>query len=158
MFYRTTLKCQLKCNGEWLFDFNLSSSVPPKLLPIDFESEIIMEGDFAQSSCVLRKGDKPITMSWLFNGYPLSSNDDIQITKMGSRSSILTIDSVKGSNQGNYTCVASNQAGSMAVHASLIVEGHYFYPTPEEELFGILIARRTSFTFLKAFFSMLECI
>lgn len=92
-------------------------------MPIDFESDIFLEGDFAQFNCVLRKGDKPVILSWLFNGRPLGHSDDVQITKMGSRSSILTIDSIRGRNQGNYSCVASNLAGEMAVHASLSVEG-----------------------------------
>ena len=53
----------------------------------------------------------------------MSSSDDIQIAKMGSRSSILTIDPVRGHNQGNYSCVAVNPAGQKAVHTVLKVNG-----------------------------------
>ena len=76
----------------------------------------------AQSNCVIKKGDKPLMITWLFNGNPLTDSESIQILKVG-RSSILTIDPVFGYNQGNYTCVVSNPAGQMSVHTSLIVNG-----------------------------------
>ena len=82
-----------------------------------------MEGEFAQANCVLRKGDKPIDISWLFNGAPIIESEDVQIGKMGRGSSILTIDPIRGYNQGNYTCVATNPAGRMTVHTILKVNG-----------------------------------
>ena len=100
------------------------SSEPPVLLPINFGSDVFMEGDLVQSNCVLQKGDKPAVMSWLFNNQLITNtNDDINIANLGSRTSILTIDSVKGYNQGNFSCVASNLAGTYAVHSTLIVQG-----------------------------------
>lgn len=86
-------------------------------------AESFLEGDFAQFNCVLRKGDKPIHISWFFNGQPITNSDEVQITKMGARSSILMIDPVRGHNKGNYSCVASNPAGRVAVHALLTVYG-----------------------------------
>ena len=74
----------------------------------------------AQSNCVLRKGDQLVVVSWLFNGTPLSASGDVKVMKVG-RSSILTIDPVRGRNQGNYSCVATNSAGRMAVHTELFV-------------------------------------
>ena len=65
-------------------------------------------------------------LSWLFNGHSLVDSESLQILKVG-RSSILSIDPVQGHHQGNYSCVASNPAGSEAVHASLIVNGRDFY-------------------------------
>ena len=76
----------------------------------------------AQSNCVLQKGDKPLTISWMFNGTPIYTNEDIQVLKVG-RSSILTIDPVRGHNQGNYSCVASNPAGTMTMSSFLVVNG-----------------------------------
>ncbi|KAF2359262.1 Immunoglobulin-like domain, partial [Trinorchestia longiramus] len=89
---------------------------PPEILALSFSADQFIEGDFAQSNCVVRKGDRPILISWLFNGRPLLLSDDVQVDKVGSRTSILTIDPVRGHNQGNYTCVASNPAGEMAVY------------------------------------------
>lgn len=91
-------------------------------MPIGFTSEQFSEGEMAQTNCVLRKGDKPFTISWLFNDSPLFTNEDVQVLRVG-RSSILTIDPVRGYNQGNYTCVASNPAGTVAVSSQLIVNG-----------------------------------
>ena len=93
------------------------------LLPINFDSERFLEGDFVQSNCVLRNGDKPIQFSWLFNGHLLSNSENIEISRMGRRSSILTLDPVKGHNRGNYTCTASNVAGVSSVHTLLRVNG-----------------------------------
>jgi hypothetical protein len=42
---------------------------------------------------------------------------------LGSRTSILTIESVRAHHTGNYTCTATNFAGSSSFTASLIVNG-----------------------------------
>ncbi|KAF2359263.1 Immunoglobulin I-set, partial [Trinorchestia longiramus] len=94
----------------------------PVVFPMSFNSEQFLEGDMAQANCILQKGDQPLLISWLFNGKPLGESDHVKILKVG-RSSILTIDPVKGLNQGNYTCIASNPAGQMSVHAHLFVNG-----------------------------------
>ena len=91
-------------------------------MPLNFGSEQFLEGDMVQSNCVLRKGDKPLHISWFFNGEPLVNSDDVQIMEVG-RSSILTIDQVRGHHQGNYSCVATNPGGKMAVHSKLVVNG-----------------------------------
>ena len=95
----------------------------PEVSPLSFNSEEFLEGDFAQSTCALRKGDKPIVIQWLLNGLPLIENEEIRIAQMGSHSSMLMIQHVKGHHKGNYTCVASNPAGRMAVHTMLKVNG-----------------------------------
>ena len=99
-----------------------SSTERPQIMDISFESNDFLEGDLAQTNCVLRKGDSPLVISWIFNGQPLVNSEGVQILKVG-RTSILTIDPVRGENQGNYTCTASNPAGQMSVHTSLIVHG-----------------------------------
>ncbi|XP_047735804.1 Down syndrome cell adhesion molecule-like [Hyalella azteca] len=108
--------------GQMAVDTTMVVNEPPLLLPIHLESDRFLEGDFAQLNCVLRSGDRPVTTTWLFNGRPLVPSDDVHVTKMGQRSSILTIDPVRGHNQGNYTCVATNQAGEAAVHTRLEVQ------------------------------------
>ena len=116
----------LKCSEnnliiEIFYVINISDA--PEVSPIAFNADKFLEGDFAQSSCVLRKGDKPVMISWLFNGTRLIESESISISKMGSRSSVLIIDPVRGHHKGNYTCVASNPAGRMAVHTTLKVNG-----------------------------------
>lgn len=96
---------------------------PPQVLPVDFGSEAFYEGDLAQANCVLRKGDPPLVFTWLFNGVTLVNTDDTQITGVGARTSILTLDPVNAHHQGNYECVAQNAAGITRSQANLIVNG-----------------------------------
>lgn len=96
---------------------------PPLLLPIEFGSEAFYEGDMAQANCRLRKGDRPITISWLYNGIDLVSTDDTYIDNLGSRTSILTLDPVRAHHQGNYSCRAANEAGITRVDTTVIVNG-----------------------------------
>lgn len=67
-------------------------------------------------------GDFPIDIEWRLNGDPLDDSR-VSIGKMGKRLSILNIDSVSGYHAGNYTCIASNLAGSVEHSSRLIVNG-----------------------------------
>ena len=87
------------------------------------------EGDFAQISCVISSGDQPVKLTWSFHGHRLSQgnlNDNgIAISNIGSRMSMLVIDQVRNTHQGNYTCQASNSAGTRSHIAQLKVNGNY---------------------------------
>lgn len=85
--------------------------------------EAFYEGDLAQASCRLRKGDRPITFVWLFNGIQLVNTKDTQISNLGRTTSILTLDPVQAHHQGNYSCKAVNNAGVNQVEATVIVNG-----------------------------------
>ena len=41
---------------------------PPEILPFNFGKEIIDEGDYAHVSCVVTKGDIPLTIRWTLHG------------------------------------------------------------------------------------------
>lgn len=75
-----------------------------------------------QANCVLQKGDRPVNFTWVFNDIILQSGDGIRLDNFG-KSSILTLDPVRGVHKGNYTCIASNRAGEEQVSARLIVNG-----------------------------------
>lgn len=77
----------------------------------------------AQANCVVRKGDPPLTFTWLFKGVALTNVADTQIVGVGARTSILTLDPVRGHHQGTYVCIAQNSAGKSEVQADLIVNG-----------------------------------
>lgn len=77
----------------------------------------------AQATCVLRKGDRPVTFSWKFDGVDLTRTDDTQVFNVGSTTSILTLDPVRAHHQGIYSCSAINAAGMAEVEAQLIVNG-----------------------------------
>lgn len=98
-------------------------SEPPQLTPIDFGEPTFFEGDLAQASCVLRKGDRPVTFVWKFEGIDLTQTDDTRVLNVADRTSILTFDPVRAHHQGMYSCSASNAAGMAEVEAQLIVNG-----------------------------------
>nr|AGK90306.1 down syndrome cell adhesion molecule [Cherax quadricarinatus] len=102
-------------------DLDVQVMESPELLPIDFGLEAFYEGDLAQASCRLRKGDRPITIKWLYNGMQLINTEDTQISNIGATTSILTLDPVRAHHQGSYSCSAANDAGVTQVEATVIV-------------------------------------
>lgn len=80
-------------------------------------------GDNVQLMCYVAKGDLPINIKWLFRSQPIFSHLGIVTTKVGERSNILSVSSVEAKNSGNYTCVATNNAGSYNSSAELYVQG-----------------------------------
>ena len=81
------------------------------------------EGDFAQLSCIVNSGDEPLTITWTFHGDKVGPETGIQTTNMGSRMSILVINSVGYRHQGKYTCTAKNNAGTRSHTTELKVNG-----------------------------------
>lgn len=80
-------------------------------------------GDTVQIHCLVSKGDMPIEFSWLFNGEAVSTELSVNIAPFGKKTSVLSIDYVNESHIGNFTCVASNQAGTSKYSAELFVKG-----------------------------------
>lgn len=76
-----------------------------------------------QLNCHVSKGDKPLKITWNFHGEELSSHMGITTTKIGDRSSVLTITSVMAAHSGNYTCMAQNAAGTASYTAMVHVNG-----------------------------------
>ena len=81
------------------------------------------EGDFAQVSCIVTKGDEPLHISWSFHGNDISSDLGITTMPMGVRGSALIIPSVGHKHRGNYTCQAKNLAGKRFETVELKVNG-----------------------------------
>jgi hypothetical protein len=95
----------------------------PEILPVTFGAEVMNENDFAQTSCIVRKGDEPLTISWSFHGGDITHDLGIYTTPVGSRGSLLVIQSVGHKHGGNYTCTVKNAAGSRAQTVELKVNG-----------------------------------
>ena len=109
---------------------------PPEIGPFSFSKEVMNEKDFAQISCIVTSGDKPLTITWTFHGESLEGkglDNGISISNLGSRMSMLVIDEVKHSHQGNYTCQASNKAGTRTHTARLVVNGKHNYVVGSQE-------------------------
>ena len=83
------------------------------------------EGGFAQVSCIVTKGDQPLTISWSFHGSNITSDLGITTMPMGTQGSSLMIPSVGHKHRGTYTCKAANSAGVQTETVALNVNGIY---------------------------------
>lgn len=91
-------------------------------MPFEIE-ESVFYGESVQMTCHVSKGDRPISISWTFEGQDLSSVSGIKTLKMAEQTSFLSIALVTGSHSGNYTCIARNKAGEHRHTTSLHVNG-----------------------------------
>ena len=98
-------------------------SEPPELVPFSFGSDSINEGESAQLSCFVKKGDEPLKIHWSLKGDVISSEPSITTTMLGTKMSVLMISSIGYRHSGTYTCTASNKAGSVSLSADLRVNG-----------------------------------
>lgn len=93
-------------------------------MPLSFGDEPVNAGDLASIQCAVSKGDFPLEITWIFKGYPIGPDrSDIIVSDSGKRVKQLTIDAVAARHAGEYTCIASNAAGSSSHSAILDVNG-----------------------------------
>lgn len=72
--------------------------------------------------CVVSDGDSPLKITWLKDGRPLNSTETTT-HQIGNYDLALMIQSATTAHNGNYTCVASNDAAETSRTASLLVHG-----------------------------------
>ena len=72
--------------------------------------------------CVVSEGDSPLKITWLKDGRPLNSTETTT-HHIGEYDLTLMIQSATTAHNGNYTCVASNDAAETSRTASLLVHG-----------------------------------
>ena len=113
--------------GHWNTSLSKKCNIfvlePPRIIPFSFGSDVVDAGAFAQLTCAVSHGDMPITITWSLKGQELNSGPSIVTTMVGTRTSMLIISSVDYSHVGEYTCRASNPAGSVTHSADLVVNG-----------------------------------
>lgn len=115
------------------FKFAFLFAVPPILAPFSFGtisysdtslSSILTLGARARVLCGLTRGDTPVSFSWLKDGQSIQRHSSkVTITIVDDFSSLLTISSLQRGHAGNYTCMASNEAGRDSFTAILDVQG-----------------------------------
>ena len=101
----------------------LTFSESPEILPMNIGKEIVNEGDFGQLVCTVIRGDEPLSFTWSLHGDVVSSEPGLMTSQLGTRTSILMINSVGHRHIGKYTCNVSNVAGSASSTAKLKVNG-----------------------------------
>ncbi len=92
-------------------------------MPFSFGAESVDEGDYVQVSCIVKRGDTPLTLSWSLKGDIVSSEPSMSTAQVGERASILSIHSVGYRHSGTYTCTARNAAGVASYSAELRING-----------------------------------
>lgn len=111
----------LKINYHVLYYF--PEAVLPQIHPFTFGEEPANAGDTVGIQCMVTKGDSPVNITWFLNGKATSDIQGITVTKIGHKSSSMSIDSVASVHTGVYTCLATNQAGHANYSAELAVNG-----------------------------------
>lgn len=97
--------------------------VIPRIVPFSFE-EPIFAGFTTQVTCLVSEGDAPIDITWSLHGSESLTDLGISTSKIGSKVSVLIIETTALHHRGNYTCTARNQAGSANYTATLNINGN----------------------------------
>lgn len=101
------------------------STVAPQILPFSFGDEPANWGDLVSVTCSVAKGDLPIDITWAFNGQLVKElqDHDVLVASTNRKNSVLSIESVNAKHVGEYTCLASNHAGTASYSSYLAVNG-----------------------------------
>ena len=95
----------------------------PEIIPFSFGKDVVNQGEFTQLTCVVSKGDHPLSLTWSLKGELVSSGPTLTTTMLGTQASMLVISSVDYQHSGIYTCRAENTAGISTYSAELLVNG-----------------------------------
>ncbi|XP_048837353.1 Down syndrome cell adhesion molecule-like protein 1 homolog isoform X1 [Brienomyrus brachyistius] len=93
--------------------------VPPLIQPFDFPPTSI--GKLMYIACVVSSGDMPIRITWRKDGQEIVSGSSGVNIETKEFMSSLQIPKVSLKHNGNYTCIASNDAATVSSERQLIV-------------------------------------
>uniref|UniRef100_A0A8C2ZAC1 DS cell adhesion molecule like 1 n=1 Tax=Cyclopterus lumpus TaxID=8103 RepID=A0A8C2ZAC1_CYCLU len=96
----------------------ITVKVPPLIQPFDFPPTSI--GKLMYIACVVSSGDMPIRITWRKDGQEIVPSSGITIDTKEFMSS-LQISKVSLKHNGNYTCIASNDAATVSTERQLTV-------------------------------------
>ncbi|XP_069752402.1 cell adhesion molecule DSCAML1-like [Narcine bancroftii] len=97
---------------------HVAVKVPPLIQPFEFPPASI--GQLLYIPCVVSSGDMPIRITWRKDGQVILSGSGVTIETKEFMSS-LQISSVSLKHNGNYMCIASNEAATVMRERRLIV-------------------------------------
>lgn len=91
-------------------------------LPSSLDSPLHV-GDYYQLNCAVLHGDAPFNITWYYNNERIFNQEGITIFMHSTRSSSLSIESLRPENAGKYSCVGANRAGYTEVSTNLTIRG-----------------------------------
>lgn len=95
----------------------------PKIKPFTFGDTPIFAGQSAQVTCSVLEGDLPLELLWTFDGHRDVLGLGVSVVKIGTKTSLLSIENTNSIHRGNYTCHVMNSVGNASFTASLNVHG-----------------------------------
>lgn len=95
-------------------------AVPPYIQPFEFQRFTIGQRVFIP--CVVMSGDRPLDITWQKDGRPIPVSLGVTVDNIDFTSS-LRINNLTPDHNGNYTCMARNEAATVEHQSRLIVRG-----------------------------------
>uniref|UniRef100_H2RTA1 Cell adhesion molecule DSCAM n=1 Tax=Takifugu rubripes TaxID=31033 RepID=H2RTA1_TAKRU len=105
--------------------------VPPYIQPFEFQRFTIGQRVFIP--CVVMSGDRPLDITWQKDGRPIPVSLGVTVDNIDFTSS-LRINNLTPDHNGNYTCIARNEAATVEHQSRLIVRvPPQFVVQPEDQ-------------------------
>uniref|UniRef100_A0A8C1KJH2 Down syndrome cell adhesion molecule like 1 n=1 Tax=Cyprinus carpio TaxID=7962 RepID=A0A8C1KJH2_CYPCA len=130
-------QARINVRGILKISCSFPPSVPPLIQPFDFPPTSI--GKLMYIACVVSSGDMPIRITWRKDGQEIVSGTSGVTIETKEFMSSLQISKVSLEHNGNYTCIASNDAATVSSERQLIVTvppGFRVQPNNQDGIYG----------------------
>lgn len=94
----------------------------PEIKPFQFSGSL-KPGKRVSIICSVIDGDPPFTFKWLKDGIPLAEGEGVNVRILDEFNSNLAFTKLGPQNNGNYSCVVSNVAGTAQQSDVLTMRG-----------------------------------
>ncbi len=106
------------------FVISISSAKQPRLNKAALDNTTTVEGTFQVFTCSIISGTVPVSFAFLLNGKPISSSDLVKVDTSNAKFSTLSLQHIRRSDAGAYSCVVKNHFGSDSASWTLTVNGN----------------------------------